>query len=91
MVENIEARGCSLLGINECPSTEAQEQRMLRVLSVLKDSLISIESITLDKVYNERLNLNNEKTRIEKIEMFDEWEEFNMLQGHYCLTLGTRG
>ena len=41
-------------------------------------------------VYLERLNEEGERTRVEKIEMFDEWEEWNMLQDHYCLTLGTR-
>ena len=44
----------------------------------------------MDKVYSERLNADNERTRIEKLEMFDEWEEWNLLQGHYCLTLATR-
>ena len=41
-------------------------------------------------VYNERLNGENERTRIEKLEMFDEFEEWTMLQNHYCLTLGKR-
>ena len=30
------------------------------------------------------------KTRIERIEMFDEFEEWELLQGHYCLTLAAR-
>lgn len=41
-------------------------------------------------VYNERINVENERTRIEKIEMFDEFEEWNMLQDHYCLSIGKR-
>lgn len=51
---------------------------------------VQIECLTMDKVYSERLNADNERTRIEKLEMFDEWEEWNLLQGHYCLTLATR-
>jgi len=35
-------------------------------------------------VYNSRLN-QTEKQRIERIEMFDEFEEWLLLQGHYCL------
>lgn len=51
---------------------------------------VQVECLTMDKVYSERLNADNERTRIEKLEMFDEWEEWNLLQGHYCLTLATR-
>ena len=32
-----------------------------------------------------------EKARIEKIEIFDEFEEWNILQSHYCLVLATKG
>jgi tRNA wybutosine-synthesizing protein 4 len=42
-------------------------------------------------VYNEKLNDTQERSRVEKLEMFDEWEEWTMLQEHYCLTLGCRG
>jgi tRNA wybutosine-synthesizing protein 4 len=41
-------------------------------------------------IYNERVNQEQERTRIEKLEMFDEFEEWNMLQNHYCLSLGQR-
>jgi len=33
----------------------------------------------MTQIYNERLNEENERTRIEKLEMFDEFEEWNML------------
>ncbi len=32
MIENLEERGCSLQGIYECPTTKAQEDRLMRVL-----------------------------------------------------------
>ena len=28
---------------------------------------------------------------IEKLDFIDEYEEWQLLQGHYCLNLGTRG
>jgi tRNA wybutosine-synthesizing protein 4 len=85
MVENIEMRGCSLLGIHECPSLEAQKARML---SVLGGEGTQAEAITMGKVYKERLEAD--RARIEKLEMFDEWEEWDLLQAHYCLVLGIR-
>lgn len=38
-------------------------------------------------VYSTRLNAD-EKGRIEKLEWFDEFEEWELLQGHYCFCLG---
>lgn len=32
MIENIEMRGVTLLGINDCPSTGAQAKRLTRIL-----------------------------------------------------------
>jgi len=92
MVENIEMRGCSLLGLSDCPSTDAQISRMQSVLTAtsVEDAQIKVESLTMFKIYQDKLNTEGERTRIEKLEMFDEWEEWNLLQMHYCLTLATR-
>ena len=43
----------------------------------------------MDKVYSERLDAH-EREKIERIEIFDEFEEWVLLQSHYCLTLGKR-
>ncbi len=32
-----------------------------------------------------------EKARIEKIEIFDEFEEWNILQSHYCIVFAAKG
>ena len=58
------------------------------MLSLVPDSQVSVEAITMLEVYKNRLA--GELARIEKLEMLDEWEEFNLLQSHYCLCLGTR-
>jgi tRNA wybutosine-synthesizing protein 4 len=41
------------------------------------------------QIYDQRL-AGEERARIEHLEMFDEFEEWNMLQSHYCLSLGAR-
>lgn len=43
----------------------------------------------MSTIYREGLNFS-EKARIEKLEMFDEFEEWELLQGHYCICLGVR-
>jgi tRNA wybutosine-synthesizing protein 4 len=65
---------------------------LLRVLRLHagEDVECEAESVSMATVYNERLNGENERTRIEKLEMFDEFEEWTMLQNHYCLSLGKR-
>ena len=40
-------------------------------------------------VYMMKLD-NVERKRIEKLEIFDEFEEWELLQSHYCLCLGKR-
>lgn len=48
-----------------------------------------VECLEMNKVYKERLE-QGERNRIEKLEIFDEFEEWEMLQHHYCLCLGKR-
>ena len=43
----------------------------------------------MSEVYSSKLDAT-ERKRIEALEMFDEFEEWNLLQNHYCLSLGTR-
>jgi tRNA wybutosine-synthesizing protein 4 len=62
------------------------------MLDVLADtnSKVKAECLPLNKIYNSKLNLQGERTRIEKIEMFDEFEEWELLQSHYCVCLAVR-
>jgi tRNA wybutosine-synthesizing protein 4 len=41
------------------------------------------------RVHNSFLD-DEERRRIEKIEMFDEFEEWELLQSHYCITIGSK-
>ena len=42
-------------------------------------SLIHVESMSMNRIYQEKLNEENEKTRVERLEMFDEFEEWELL------------
>jgi hypothetical protein len=45
----------------------------------------------MNVIYRDKLDGDGEKTRIEKLEMLDEVEEWELLQAHYCICLGSRG
>ena len=46
-----------------------------------------LDSMGMNRIYAEKLNESGEKTRIERLEMMDEFEEWDLLQSHYCITL----
>lgn len=48
-----------------------------------------VECETMEKVYREKLE-TEERKRIERLEMFDEFEEWVLLQSHYCLCFSKR-
>lgn len=47
------------------------------------------ECYSMNVVYASKLDAG-ERARIEKLEIFDEFEEWELLQSHYCLCLGKR-
>ena len=51
--------------------------------------MVEVECDSMDRIYSEKLN-KIEKSRIEKIEIFDEFEEWTLLQSHYCICYGKR-
>ena len=53
------------------------------------DAKLQVESITMNTVYDQRLD-KMEKARIEKLEIFDEFEEWVLLQNHYCISVAKR-
>lgn len=76
-----------MLGIHECPSCDAQKERMSTLVASKGKSLIHCESLNMNQIYSTKLNEAGEKTRIDRLEMFDEFEEWEILQSHYCITL----
>jgi len=41
------------------------------------------------KVHSGRLD-EAERIRVEKLELFDEFEEWDLLQSHYCICIGAK-
>ena len=83
MVRNIAARGCPLRSITNYPTLASLKARY--------EALGWTETCVRDMndVYYNFLH-KDEVKRIEKLEIFDELEEWHLIQGHYCITVAIK-
>jgi len=79
MMMNLSARGCPLLGIMS--TVEAHKERFL------KAGWGRAEAKTMNEIYKTCLDPNDVR-RIQKLEIFDEFEEWDLIQEHYCIAVG---
>eukprot|EP00052_Salpingoeca_macrocollata_P018453 m.151577 g.151577 ORF g.151577 m.151577 type:complete len:300 (+) comp20701_c0_seq5:3063-3962(+) len=83
MLRNLRTRGCALLGLEACPDLAAQKQRFLAA------GFGQADALDMNGVYL-RLEEDDRK-RIERIEMLDEMEEWQLICAHYCISWAAKG
>jgi len=81
MMVNLTHRGCPLLGI--VPSLEAHVQRLRGA------GWERAETRSMAALYQGAID-PGDRRRIELLEIFDEFEEWNLIQAHYCVALGVQ-
>jgi len=80
MLANMQTRGCPLKTVSAYPSLESQKERFLNL------GYTHVYAVDMLHVYNNLLDPAENK-RVEKLEIFDEVEEWILIQEHYCLLL----
>ncbi|OWZ22234.1 Leucine carboxyl methyltransferase [Phytophthora megakarya] len=83
MMSNIKARGCDLLSINDFPTSEAQIARFI------EHNYEVAQCWDMNKIYYHYLD-PLERVKRERLEIFDELEEFHLLQAHYCVVVASK-
>ncbi|CAD8099933.1 unnamed protein product [Paramecium sonneborni] len=82
MVRNFEFRGCPLVGIEAFPSLQAHKDRLTQWFNYVEiHDMKTLYHIGTDP---------EERKRIEKLELMDEWEEWNIMQSHYLVSLANK-
>lgn len=83
MISNLSIRGCSLLGYEAYPDFEAQQKRFV---GCGYDHYMGWD---MNEVYSHYLPRQDIK-RIERLELFDEFEEWYLIQAHYHIGIAIK-
>ncbi|KAF4318645.1 hypothetical protein BBO99_00004713 [Phytophthora kernoviae] len=83
MMANIKARGCDLLSIHDFPTIDAQIARFT------EHNYEVAQCWDMNKIYYHYLD-PTERVKRERLEIFDELEEFHLLQAHYCVVVASK-
>ncbi|GAM21990.1 hypothetical protein SAMD00019534_051650, partial [Acytostelium subglobosum LB1] len=83
MIKNIENKGCPLLSITSFPEIKDQRNRYLSL------GWKRVDVLDMLNIYNQFITKERRK-ETEVLEIFDEFEEWNMIQGHYCFVLAIK-
>lgn len=81
MVKNLALRGADLKGIEATSTLEAHQARFTQ------NAWERAFAADLKDIYQHHID-PHDRVRIERIEMFDEFEEWHMIMSHYCIAVG---
>ena len=84
MVSNLAARGIVLQTLHKYSSLEVQKER-LKMYGFTEGR----EALDVDAIYEQWVD-EEEKERVNRLEMLDEVEEWRLLARHYCVAWGWR-
>lgn len=73
MMSNLASRGCPLRGLPACPSLDAHMKRLREA------GFVHTDARDMDVLYS-RMLPREDVRRIERLEMFDEFEEWHLIQ-----------
>eukprot|EP00467_Chlorarachnion_reptans_P019508 CAMPEP_0114493100 /NCGR_PEP_ID=MMETSP0109-20121206/3925_1 /TAXON_ID=29199 /ORGANISM="Chlorarachnion reptans, Strain CCCM449" /LENGTH=366 /DNA_ID=CAMNT_0001670021 /DNA_START=20 /DNA_END=1120 /DNA_ORIENTATION=+ len=82
MVKHLKGRGCALLGLESYPTLESQIKRYF------DSGWTFAEAHDMNTVYAKILD-RKDVSRIERLELFDEFEEWKLFGGHYAFMVGS--
>ncbi|KAM7261220.1 hypothetical protein ACFE04_026695 [Oxalis oulophora] len=93
MMKNLEYRGCGLLGIYATPTIQAKENLFIDQgwQRAVGWDMLKVYNSFIEAQERRRLccqdayHLSFLMIRIERLELFDEFEEWHMMQEHYCV------
>uniref|UniRef100_A0A0G4GPT2 [phosphatase 2A protein]-leucine-carboxy methyltransferase n=1 Tax=Chromera velia CCMP2878 TaxID=1169474 RepID=A0A0G4GPT2_9ALVE len=80
MVENLQSRGCALLGLKDYPSIASQRRRLRTA------GWAFCRICDMNDVYDKMID-QSDVMRIQRLELFDEIEEWRLIQSHYFIAV----